>query len=232
MAALLSKSATTLFAAFEVATGLSPGSSALLQNPDPLSGQSHEGMDLATALVGVVDVRAQQLTVTPVPVTTMEATVFHGAVATFTFPGPTFLSTDFSATIDWGDDSGGPVPADVILQTTSPTTYQVIGTHTYLHAGAYPITVTVTDTRDNISANSVENVSQRPLDQSETTIAINPKNPSQIFVASNDETGAGLADAGTGGGLFAAISDCHDALPNRSQRRMRNSMSGAELVQE
>jgi hypothetical protein len=41
-----------------------------------------------------------------------------------------------------------------------------------LHAGAYPITVTVTDTRDNITANSVENVSQRPLNQSETTVAI------------------------------------------------------------
>jgi hypothetical protein len=40
----------------------------------------------------------------------------------------------------------------------------VIGTHTYVRDGAYPITVTVTDTRDSISANSVENVSQRPLD--------------------------------------------------------------------
>ena len=163
-------------------------------------------MDLATALVGVIDVRAQQLTVTPVPVTTMEATVFHGAVATFTFPDPTFVSTDFSATIDWGDDSGGPVAADVIFPSTSPTTYTVIGTHTYLHAGAYPVTVTVTDTRDNISANSVENVSQRPLNQSETTIAINPKDASQIFIASNDDVGADLAQDGTGGGIFTAIS--------------------------
>ena len=96
--------------------------------------------------------------------------------------------------------------ADTILPTATPNAYSIIGTHTYLHAGAYPVTVTVTDTRDNITANSVENISQRQLSQSETTVAINPKDGSQIFIASNDEAGIGLADAGTGGGLFTAIS--------------------------
>jgi hypothetical protein len=181
-------------------------SAALLGNPAPLSGAFRQDMDLATATVGVVDVRGAQLTVTPVAVNGTEATVFRGTVATFTSADPTLFSTDFTATIDWGDGSGGPVAADTILPTATPNTYSIIGTHTYLHAGAYPITVTVTDTRDNITANSVENVSERQLDQSETTVAINPKDASQIFIASNDEAGIGLADAGTGGGLFTAIS--------------------------
>jgi hypothetical protein len=111
-------------------------SAALVGNPAPLSGAFHQAMDLATATVGVVEVRAAQFTVTPVAVNGTEAAVFHGPVATFTSADPTLDSTNFTATIDWGDGSGGPVAADTILPTATPNTYSIIGTHTYLHAGA------------------------------------------------------------------------------------------------
>jgi hypothetical protein len=202
-------------------------SSALLENPAPLSGAFHQGMDLATALVGVIDVRAPQLTVTPLAINAAQFAAFHGAVATFTFPDPTYVSTDFSATIDWGDDSGGPVAADLIFPTTSPTTYTVIGTHTYVRDGAYGAwkPINATDAAPVLTPNS-------------SSILVSHSNPvaaSTLFTAS-DQDGDGIAQydfwgTGTAGGHWLlngnALPNSQDNFINASQLSQVTYQGGA-----
>ncbi len=84
-------------------------------------------------------------------VSTTEAVVFTGAVASFTDGNPTAPSTDYTyVTIDWGD--GTPDTAGSISQPGGVgTAFLVSGTHTYADAGVnggighYTITVDVRD---------------------------------------------------------------------------------------
>jgi parallel beta-helix repeat protein len=69
-----------------------------------------------------------------------EGAMFTGAVASFTDADPNGAGADYSATINWGD------------QTSSPGTiaaggggFVVIGTHTYAEEGAHTVTVTISD---------------------------------------------------------------------------------------
>ncbi|HVX16023.1 MAG TPA: DUF4214 domain-containing protein [Pirellulales bacterium] len=66
-------------------------------------------------------------------------------LATFTHGNGGEPAGDFTVTVDWGDgtSSSGAV-------TESGTTYTVVGTHTYLDEGTFPITVVVND--DAVSA--------------------------------------------------------------------------------
>jgi sugar lactone lactonase YvrE len=66
-------------------------------------------------------------------------------VATFTDANPGDHTTDFTATIDWGDNTGTS-PGAVSYRGR---TYSVGGTHTYSAQGSYPVTVNVTDVGGN-----------------------------------------------------------------------------------
>ncbi len=48
---------------------------------------------------------------------------------------------DFTATIDWGDSTTSPGT----IQPSSPTSYNVLGTHTYAKTGTFSVKVTLTD---------------------------------------------------------------------------------------
>ena len=84
---------------------------------------------------------ATVITAAPVDFTVAEATLFDGAVATFTDDDPLANAGNFTATIDWGD--GSPVTAGTI--GASDTIFLVLGQHTYADEGAYTVTVTISD---------------------------------------------------------------------------------------
>jgi hypothetical protein len=76
-------------------------------------------------------------------------------VATFTDPSPEALG-DYSATIDWGDNTA---PSAGTISGPSGGTFTVQGSHNYLQAGSYTITVTVHhDTAPDATATSTAQV--------------------------------------------------------------------------
>src|SRR5262249_262463 len=72
-------------------------------------------------------------------------TPFDGAVAGFVDTAPGVLSTDLSATIDWGD---GHQTDGVVTHDDGPR-FIVSGVNTYASAGVYKITVTIHDNANN-----------------------------------------------------------------------------------
>jgi hypothetical protein len=76
----------------------------------------------------------------PVTISATEGIPFSGAVASFTDANLGAPSSDFSATIGWGD---GTTSAGTV--SGSGGSFSVSGTHTYGDEGAYAVTVTVND---------------------------------------------------------------------------------------
>ncbi len=62
-------------------------------------------------------------------------------VAQFTDPGTDGTTTDYTATISWGDGTTSPGTVSLV----SGTTFQVTGAHSYSEEGSYPVSVTITD---------------------------------------------------------------------------------------
>ncbi|MEM6473492.1 MAG: PKD domain-containing protein, partial [Planctomycetota bacterium] len=103
--------------------------------------------------------------VAPTTLSAADASVVSGVAAEFaliTFSDPGFsnpaagTSETFTAAIDWGD--GSPVETTGTINLTNggpgvPTTGSVSGTHTYLAAGTYTATITITDD-DGLSGTS------------------------------------------------------------------------------
>ena len=85
-------------------------------------------------------------------------TVFSGAIGTFTDANPAALLSDFSAIIDWGDNS--PQSAGTISEPGGAgMAFAVSATHAYLYAGDYTITTYVTDVGGSkVTLNSTINV--------------------------------------------------------------------------
>ncbi len=77
------------------------------------------------------------------PITSYANLPFDGQVGTFTVGDSTSPVGDFSATMDWGDGTTGPV--SVGQPGGSGTPYVVTGTHTYTAPDTYPTDLTVTD---------------------------------------------------------------------------------------
>ena len=80
------------------------------------------------------------LTITALPITATSGTLFQGNVATFTDRNPDAPTSDFTATIDWGD---GTTTAGTITEIQH--VFQVSGTHAYLQPGHFPAIVSVQD---------------------------------------------------------------------------------------
>jgi hypothetical protein len=117
-------------------------------------------------------------------------------IATFTDPDPTVDSSQFTATIHWGDGTTSDVSVTQTGGAGSP--FQVAGGHTYTEDGGYPVTVVVHDNVNHIDSIGNVNISRQSGSQSEGTIAVDPTNPARLFASSNDNA------ASTG--LFAAYS--------------------------
>ena len=80
------------------------------------------------------------------PVAAVEGQPFQDLpVATFIDTNPLGAATDFTATIDWGDGTTSPASSPRSASAPRARSYQVLGSHTYTNAGAFPLGVTVTE---------------------------------------------------------------------------------------
>jgi uncharacterized repeat protein (TIGR01451 family) len=74
------------------------------------------------------------------PATSLAA--FTGPTATFTDADPNGTSSDYTATIDWGDSSSS---SGTVSSGTGPGPYTVSSSHTYSSTGMFTITTTIND---------------------------------------------------------------------------------------
>ncbi|MGH2854927.1 MAG: hypothetical protein ACRDLF_12140, partial [Solirubrobacteraceae bacterium] len=74
------------------------------------------------------------------PATTLQA--FAGPTATFTDADPGGMSSDYNATVEWGDGSES---TGTVSVGTGHGPYTVSGSHTYNSTGPFTITTTITD---------------------------------------------------------------------------------------
>jgi hypothetical protein len=132
-----------------------------------------------------------------------------GAVlATFTDSDPGAAASDFSGTIDWGDDAP-PSPATFTGPTGGPLS--VNGTHTYLKEGDYPVGVTIADAGGSTAtAHGLAAIADAPL---APTAAAGISATEGVPVAA-----VGLAtftdpDPAAVAGAFAAVIDWGDGSP-------------------
>jgi hypothetical protein len=96
----------------------------------------------SVVLTGTIDVVDASQTATAATVNgTVGSSVSNVVVASFTDANASASSTDFTAIIDWGDNSG----TSVGIVTANGNGFIVQGSHTYLDAGSFPVTVQVDD---------------------------------------------------------------------------------------
>jgi hypothetical protein len=81
------------------------------------------------------------INVTGAPLNAVEGASFSGAVASFIDADPNGVASDFSATINWGDqtNSAGTIAAN------GSGGFSVTGSHVYAEEGTYAVTVAVSD---------------------------------------------------------------------------------------
>lgn len=84
---------------------------------------------------------ATVITAFPANFSVGEQTSFNGAVAVFEDDNPAATSSDFTATIDWGDGS----PTTIGSIGSSSAAFVVLSQHTYADEGAFTVTVTISD---------------------------------------------------------------------------------------
>lgn len=96
--------------------------------------------------VNIVNAASPPLTAFPTTIGGTAGTPFSDVgVGQFTDPDSSEPASNFTATIDWGDDTAP--TAGTITQTSSSTSsrFEVLGSHTYQNPGIYPVTVNVSD---------------------------------------------------------------------------------------
>jgi Bacterial Ig domain/FG-GAP-like repeat/PKD domain/RTX calcium-binding nonapeptide repeat (4 copies)/Beta-propeller repeat len=179
--------------------------------------------EVATAIVGVITVKASPPAIRPIPIEVIKGELFSKPVATFTVQnGSSVTAADFSAQITWGDKIGeAGVSEGMISRPGGPgTPFLITGTHTYTEAGAYPLWVKVHDKVNKTDALPVSNVNAQQGSQAEANIAIDPMNPDRVFAAGVDEPGSArrgipVATSNDGGVKWIArtIADGNDSLP-------------------
>lgn len=99
------------------------------------------GTASATA-TGTANIAEADMSLFPGAVSATEGHAFTGAVGAILDPGSTDPSTDYTATIDWGDGSG-PTVGTV---TGSNGVYPIMGSHVYQDEGKVTLTVTAVET--------------------------------------------------------------------------------------
>jgi hypothetical protein len=110
-----------------------------------------------------------------------------GTVATIDDPELTATTGEFTnVQINWGD--GTSTTPGTVVQTGEAGTFQVMGTHAYARYGVYPISVSLHDNASGADVSLSSDLLPASIsnkDENSETVAVNPLNPNQIFVAAN-----------------------------------------------
>jgi hypothetical protein len=128
----------------------------------------------------------QAITATGMTFSATEGTSFSGAVATFTDPATAATSSEYAATINWGDGSSLDTTAVI---TGGSGSFTVSGKHTYSEERSYAVNVTITDvdTASNSAiANSTANVRDAALASSCATPGVSPMSFSGVVANLTD----------------------------------------------
>jgi RHS repeat-associated protein len=154
---------------------------------------SHEGAPAVTAS-STATVSDPSMIVTGAALTPVEGQSFTTAVATFTDPGGAELTSDYSATIAWGDGS-----SDVGSITLNNGVFSVTDSHTYAeesaadHAGSNPYGITVTVNHEGsaaIAVSSTATVSDASLSATGQNVnATESLSPGTVVVATFTDAG-------------------------------------------
>ncbi|HVX09989.1 MAG TPA: CARDB domain-containing protein [Pirellulales bacterium] len=152
------------------------------------AGNAQSAAAATTVTTTVGDVVATPL---PVAISPTEGAAFSGSVATFTGSDPSGTSTDFTASIVWGD---GATTAGTVAGTANG--YSVVGSHTYAEAGALvPLAIIITDEVGNHTTIS-----------NPTTVADAPLTPTgKTFTATEGLTVTGTVATFTDGNSLATV---------------------------
>jgi PKD repeat protein len=139
------------FGVFEPHTYAEEGTYDVSVNISDIGGSS------ATAQ-STINVADAPLTATSNKLAGAEGTLFTGQVASFTDGNFSSDTTDFSATIDWGD---GSATTNGIISfsgfSSSGATFTMSGSHTYLEEGTYKVSVAIAD-QGGSSANTTTGI--------------------------------------------------------------------------
>jgi hypothetical protein len=128
---------------------------------------------------------ANPLTVTVgPPISGNERTAIDAAnIATFTDGNPSATAGDFTAIINWGDNTTS--PGTVVANTGGPGFVVNGPAHTYLDEGTFPVTVTISDKGGN-TATATTPATMADTDvltaAGPATATFNPQNPLQTVV--------------------------------------------------
>jgi hypothetical protein len=150
------------------------------------------------------------------PIQATRGQTFSGPVANFAALDPDVTSDNFSAVIDWGD--GTISPGKLVDASDGNGIYQILGTHRYTRPGAYGVVVTVHDQLNDVDITPETDVTRLALSQAGEDLAVNPANPLQEFVVSEDpaDTGGLIGSVTDDGGVtwtVRAMADGNDFLP-------------------
>jgi streptogramin lyase len=111
----------------------------------------------------------------------VEGKLFSGQVAAFSDPQTTGQVGQYSATIDWGDNSTNSTGA---ITYAGGTAFTVAGSHTYSEEGPFPVTVTVNGPNGRFFlSNSQAIVADAPIHAVATTLMATTSTPFSGIVA-------------------------------------------------
>jgi cyclophilin family peptidyl-prolyl cis-trans isomerase len=154
---------------------------------DVHAGASDKGGALLT-VTNTATIADATLTARGVAISAQAQTAFSGAVATLTDADPNAKASDYSAIINWGDNTSS---AGVVSAVGGG--FQVNGTHTYAAQGAFSVSTNVTD------VNTAGDVAQSTANaQSTATVAAPPPVAPSSFLdrVYNKVLGRALDDSG------------------------------------
>jgi hypothetical protein len=126
----------------------------------------------------------QAITAQGTTISATEGASFSGAVATFTDPDTGSVASEYTASIDWGDNT---TTSGSITGTAG--NFTVNGTHTYEEEGTYSIKVTITDVdtpANAATADSTANVDDAALSATCAAPAVSPMSFSGPVAALTD----------------------------------------------
>jgi len=146
-----------------------------------------------TSVTGTANVSDAALTATAVAVAATEGASFSGRVATFTDADPAAAASDYTVTIDWGDQTS----ATSGVVSLSGGVFTVTGSQTYAEeASNLPVSVTISDHGATTSVNGTANVADASLSATAATVfaAVNSTFTGQVATFSDADPAGAAGD--------------------------------------